>query len=101
MMLSSEVLPAPFGPIIEVSPPRRTDSEISSTARTPPKCFETPETASSISPPAGAPRPLTLPDTMPSAFPRLPAASSMPSDYGQHDADAEPRMQPVQQGFTR
>src|SRR5271170_5246693 len=101
MMLSSEVLPAPFGPMIEVKPPRRTDSEMSSTARTPPKCFETPETASSSSLPAGASRPITLPDTMPPAIPSLPAASSMPSDYGRHDADAKPRMQPVQQGFTR
>ena len=69
MMLRSEVLPAPFGPMIEVSPPRRTSSEMSSTARTPPKCLDTPETASSGSLSFTAELLLKVLDTIPPAFP--------------------------------
>src|SRR5580704_12926409 len=49
-MLRSEVLPAPFGPMTEISSPVRTESVTASTARTPPKCFDTPEMTSCASP---------------------------------------------------
>ena len=48
-MFRSEVLPAPFGPIIEAIAPRRTAIETSSTARTPPNRFDTMRTSSSRS----------------------------------------------------
>ena len=41
-MFKSEVLPAPFGPMIEAIAPRWTAIETSSTARTPPNRFDTP-----------------------------------------------------------
>src|SRR5205085_2196026 len=72
-MLRSEVLPAPFGPMTEISSPERTESVTASTARTPPKCFDTPEMASCASAEESLP-PFTPPDTVPSAFPRLPPA---------------------------
>src|SRR5216683_6978473 len=74
-MLRSEVLPAPFGPMTETSPPRRTERVRLSTARTPPKCFDTPEMASWVSPDAPAAT-LKLPNTRPSAFPHPPALST-------------------------
>src|SRR5215472_14653835 len=92
-MLRSEVLPAPFGPMTETSPPRRTDSETVSTARTPPKCFETSEMTSCSAPEttAGAVR---LPDTLPPAFPHpSDFGRLMPYPYGRHDAEACGRMQ--------
>src|SRR6516164_3621172 len=66
-MLRSEVLPAPLGPITEISSPERTDRVTASTARTPPKCFDTPEMASCAS----------FEDTMPPAFPRPSAGPHM------------------------
>ena len=45
-MFSSEVLPAPFGPMIEAIAPRWTEIETSSTARTPPNRFDTLRTSS-------------------------------------------------------
>ncbi len=45
-MLSSEVLPAPFGPMIETISPLPTAIVTSSTARTPPKCLFNPLAAS-------------------------------------------------------
>src|SRR5271165_350485 len=72
-MLRSEVFPAPFGPMTEINSPERTESVTVSTARTPPKCFETPVTTSCASPGETLP-PFTSPDTMPPAFPRLPLA---------------------------
>ena len=53
-MFSSEVLPAPFGPMIEAIAPRRTAIETSSTARTPPNRFDTMRTSSSTSDAASA-----------------------------------------------
>src|SRR3954447_25885827 len=64
-MLRSEVLPAPFGPMTEISSPVRTESVTASTARTPPKCFDTPEMTSCVSPEETSP-----PFTSPPAFPR-------------------------------
>src|SRR3954466_13015444 len=49
-MLSSEVLPAPFGPMIETMRPRGTSSEMSWPAVTPPNFFDTPSTTSWLSP---------------------------------------------------
>src|SRR6516225_2331658 len=72
-MLRSDVLPAPFGPMIEINSPRSTASATSSTARTPPKCFETSDTVScTLS--EGVPLPFKLSDTLPPAFPHPPAA---------------------------
>src|SRR6516225_4258081 len=71
-MLRREVLPAPFGPMIETRPPRGTESVTFSTARTPPKCFDTPEMASCVSPAAT----FTSPDTRPPAFPHPPALAA-------------------------
>src|SRR6516165_4081239 len=45
-MFSSEVLPAPFGPMTETISPRVTSSVTFSTARTPPKRFDTAVAAS-------------------------------------------------------
>ena len=45
--LSSEVLPAPLGPITETISPRSTPNVTSSMAHTPPKCFDTASTESS------------------------------------------------------
>src|SRR6516165_1599216 len=74
-MFSSEVLPAPFGPMIDISSPRRTDSDRLSTARTPPKCFDTSAMASCVAP-AAALAPFKLSDTRPPAFPHPPALSA-------------------------
>src|ERR1700757_2828766 len=86
-MLRSEVLPAPFGPITEISSPEWTESVTASTARTPPKCFETPEMASCASPEETS-LPFTPTDTMPPAFPHPSANAHMHAIYGRHDADA-------------
>src|SRR5215469_10507198 len=67
-MLRSEVLPAPFGPMTEISSPGATVSVTASTARTPPKCFDTAEIASWASRDGTLP-PFTSPDTIPPAFP--------------------------------
>src|SRR6516164_6885511 len=91
-MLRSEVLPAPFGPMIDTSSPRRTDSETFSTARTPPKCFETAEMASWVSPRTAAEGP-KLRATRPLHFPAHSLYLSMPRSYGRHTADACERMQ--------
>src|ERR1700760_969104 len=80
-MLRSEVLPAPFGPMTEISSPERTESVTASTARTPPKRFDTPEMASCTSPVE-----TSLPFTP--AFPRPFARAHMRRSYGRHDADA-------------
>src|SRR5579862_1697511 len=96
-MLSSEVLPAPFGPMIEVRLPRRTASETSSTARTPPKCLETPETVSSMSPSATTGELLDALDTARISSPL--ANPTMPSNYGRHDEDAKPEMQSLPRTF--
>src|SRR5690242_9312613 len=49
-MLSSEVLPAPLGPMIDRMPPRGTSSDTSCTAVTPPNFLDTPSTTSWPSP---------------------------------------------------
>src|SRR3974377_1193448 len=90
-MLRSEVLPAPFGPIIDISSPWRRDSDTLSTARTPPKCFDTSEMASCVS--LAVPlTPFKLSDTRPPAFPH-PLYQLMPCLYGRHTANACERMQ--------
>src|SRR5487761_1204976 len=90
MMFKSEVLPAPFGPMIEMSSPPRTDRLTPATARTPPKCLETSETTSVSS----APRPdwLTASNLRLVAFPD-PDCMAMPLAYGSHDEDAAAQMQ--------
>src|SRR5258708_22195309 len=52
MMLSSEVLPAPFGPIMARISPLRISNETPATALTPPKASDTSSTASSTLPAA-------------------------------------------------
>src|SRR5438105_7519202 len=91
-MLRVKGLPAPCGPITEISAPERTESVTASTARTPPKCFETPEMASCASLGETSP-PFTSPDTIPPAFPRPSAGAHMRATYGRHDADAGGRRQ--------
>src|ERR1700732_105570 len=88
-MLSSEVLPAPFGPMIEAISPRRTENETPSTARTPPNRFDTAVAASSSSSAGFTNR-------------RSSRDRHMRRAYGCHDADANTRMQPVtwQTGIT-
>src|SRR5215475_4851844 len=49
MQLTIEVLPAPFGPMIENNSPSLTPKETSVSARTPPKRNETPRTSSVLS----------------------------------------------------
>src|SRR5712671_6577062 len=83
-MLRSEVLPAPFGPMIEAISPRRTEIDTSSTARTPPNRFETAVAARSSSSAGFGNR------APPKEFGR-----HMRQRYGWHDADAIKRMQPV------
>src|SRR6516164_7648534 len=91
-MLRSEVLPAPFGPMIETRSPRATESVTLSTARTPPKCFDTSEIESCVS--LAAPlAPFKLSDKRPPAFPHPPLYPLMPCLYGRHTADACERMQ--------
>src|SRR5258708_5235500 len=51
-MLSSDVLPAPLGPMIDTIRPRGTSSEMSWPAVTPPNFFDTPSTTSWLSPSA-------------------------------------------------
>ena len=75
-MFNSEVLPAPFGPMIEAIAPRWTAIETSSTARTPPNRFDTMRTSSSTSDAGiriGFWRALTV-AAMPSGFLPRPAA---------------------------
>src|SRR3981189_352801 len=81
-MLSSEVLPAPFGPMIEAISPRRTENDTSSTARTPPNRLDTAVAASSSSSAELTTR-------------RSSRDRHMRQAYGCHDADANTRMQPV------
>jgi len=50
MQLSSEVLPAPFGPMIENSSPLSTVKPTSLSARRPPKRNEISRTSRSVSP---------------------------------------------------
>src|SRR3954471_18744817 len=89
-MLRSEVLPAPFGPIIEAISPRRTLIDTSSTARTPPNRFDTPVTARCTSS-------VRVADVAATAMPRLPPNKRdgrMRPGYGRHDVDAIAIMQP-------
>src|SRR5215467_676086 len=90
-MLSKEVLPAPFGPMIEISSPRPTERDTPSTARTPPKCFEMAEIASCSSP--GAAFSSFISCTKSLAFPHPPLIALMPGIYGGDTADACVRMQ--------
>src|SRR5262245_19666724 len=85
-MLSSEVLPAPFGPMIEAMRPRSTATETSSTARTPPNRFDTPLTVRMTSSAADC-----------AMLSRLPPITRrhMQHRYGRYDADASKRMQPL------
>src|SRR5215212_2043667 len=55
-MLSSDVLPAPLGPMMETMPPRGTSRETSCTAVTPPNFLDTPSTTSWLSPSGAAAR---------------------------------------------
>src|SRR5579862_4307925 len=89
-MFKSEVLPAPFGPMTEAMSPCRTSSDTSSTARTPPKRFDTWLTASWISPGD------RLADGVVDAGAMSRASLSlMHRGYGWHDAGAPSRMQPI------
>src|SRR5438067_12631138 len=89
-MLSSEVLPAPFGPIIEAISPRRTENDTSSTARTPPNRFDTAVAASSSSSAGFRNRRSSRGWHMRRGY-----GWHMRQGYGWHDADAITRMQPV------
>src|SRR5262245_48056727 len=91
-MLRSEVLPAPFGPMIETRLPRPTESETPSTARTPPKCFDTPEMASWVSRAAPV-ETFELPEATSARISSPAGYSLMPHPYGRHTADAYKRMQ--------
>src|SRR5580700_1155280 len=92
-MLRSEVLPAPFGPMIEAISPRRAENVTSSTARTPPNRLETAVAASrrSSEVPADAAVP---PTTILPASSRKTQWRPMRRRYGWHDADAIARKQP-------
>src|SRR5260370_41480805 len=92
-MLSSEVLPAPLGPMIEAISPRRTAIDTSSTARTPPNRFDTAVAASRTSSDEPADR-VVAPSTMLLAF-LSPQPAFMHRCYGRHDADPNPIMQPL------
>src|SRR3954471_21754652 len=48
MQLTIEVLPAPFGPMMEYSSPSLTPKETAVSARTPPKRSDTPRTSKSL-----------------------------------------------------
>src|SRR3954454_20442393 len=92
-MLRSEVLPAPFGPMTEVMPPRLTEIDTSSTARTPPNRFETAAAARRTSSGPSA-VPVHAPRAMPLAL--LPNYhGALQRRYGSHDAGAIGRMQHV------
>src|SRR5262245_61101226 len=99
-MLRSDVLPAPLGPMIDTSSPPWTDSETFSTARTPPKCFDTLAMASCVSPEVSAAA-LKLRDTMPPHFLTCPLHSLMSCPYGRHTADACAKMQSPHNHCTR
>src|SRR6185503_3804028 len=99
-MFRSEVLPAPFGPMIEAMAPRSTEIETSSTARTPPNRFDTPRTSSSTSPAAEVDED-PVPPCMLAAFLPRQAWRLMRRRYGRHDAGAAGRMQPPHTGADR
>src|SRR5262245_41212644 len=82
-MLSSDVLPAPFGPMIAAICPRMTSMDTPSTARTPPKRFDALATVR-----CRAPRALLEPlaDAPTITFVFLPLRR-MRLGYGSHDAD--------------
>src|SRR5713226_3936163 len=85
MMLTSVVLPAPFGPMIDMISPRRTESVTSPSARTPPKRLDTPATATWVSPGPTADACAGL-KTMPTPPP-------MQAAYVRHDGNADAGMQ--------
>src|ERR1700722_14924894 len=89
-MLSSEVLPAPFGPMIEAMCPRRTESDTPSTARTPPNRFDAPVTTSCTSSGVGGAVAAAI-----ATFDFLPPGRDMRPGYGGHDAEGVPRTQPI------
>src|SRR5438045_750757 len=64
-MFSSDVLPAPLGPMIERMRPRGTSSEMSWAAVTPPNFFDTPSTTSWLSPPGAGARRADVPAMTP------------------------------------
>src|SRR5579863_8275868 len=82
-MLSSEVLPAPLGPMIEAICPHLTEIDTSSTARTPPKRFDAPATTS-CGPSSVREDPLAAAPSI--RFASLPLRRMRPG-YGWHDAD--------------
>src|SRR5215469_15116186 len=90
-MLSSDVLPAPLGPMIEAICPCLTAIDTPSTARTPPKRFDAPSTTSCSSSRAVV-EPLA-------AAPAIRFVSSrgrrMRLGYGRHDADEIAIKQPT------
>src|ERR1700722_15144353 len=90
-MLSSEVLPAPFGPMIEAMCPRRTESDTPSTARTPPNRFDASVTTSCT--PSGAADLVAAAIAIRFVF--LPFERDMRPGYGGHDAEGVPRTQPI------
>src|SRR5205823_5100807 len=92
-MLRSDVLPAPFGPMIEVMPPRRTEIDTPSTARTPPNRFDTPAAASRTS--SASADPMLAPVAMPLALLPKNHDGALQRRYGSHDAGAIARMQHV------
>src|SRR5436190_15071676 len=93
-MLRREVLPAPFGPMIEAMAPRFTEIETSSTARTPPNRFDTPRTSSSTSSGDDMGDDAVLPCMLAAFLPKT-AWRLMRRRYGCHDAGAAGRMQPL------
>src|SRR6478672_9172035 len=81
MMLSIEVLPAPFGPIMARISPLRISNDTSLTAFTPPNDSETLSTARSTSPTAISGPPVAL---MGSTRERLPASCRLLPAGGGH-----------------
>src|SRR5260370_2639775 len=82
IIVSSEVVPAAVGPMIEAISPRRTENDTSSTARTPPNRLDTAVAASSSSS-------AELTNRRSSRDPHMRRA------YGCHDADATTKMHPL------
>src|SRR4026207_1302516 len=94
-MLSSDVLPAPLGPMMERMRPRGTSSEMSWPAVTPPNFFDTPSTTSWLSPSGASARRADAPAMTP------PYSRSVFSFRCGHHAGSDGRTQQIRLDFGR
>src|SRR6185436_1216735 len=94
-MFSSEVLPAPLGPMIDTMLPRGTSSDTPCDATTPPNFFDTPSTTSWLSPSAATSRRADVPAMTP------PYSRSCFAYRCRHHAGSDGRRQQIRLDLAR